>query len=246
MLEKVAGCPFCEQNNGKSQGEILTERLIAIAPKIGERAIYLSTENFITTVDQHPLTPDPYFLIIPRQHFTSFAQMPVQMNEELREHIEYVQMCTREKYSEGKKMTMVVFEHGQNETGNAVKSVYHAHLHVLWMDTSALEILGKVYGEFRRLDVSWQSSQITCQMDYLANLANKKIAGDYLYFFTGDDASGEQVVVIDEGYDFRSQLFRVILAEAAGVPFVNWKTATPMELTAFGKRLEEALPPKLV
>lgn len=204
-----------------------------------DQCLYKVTESLFTTVDEHPIIPEsPYFLLIPHQHITSFAQMNNKgIIEEMEEHFALLRQLVAQ-HRLGPKNNMIIFEHGQSRDGNAVKSVYHAHVHVMFTDYESDKILDHIISELRNLGVDYHLTHSSQPM--LTTIAQYVPAKtDYLYFCLGET----QIVAVDNGqYDFYSQFFRVILAKACSQRFIDWKEATSQQLAVFEQRLHESLP----
>ena len=228
----VANCPFCSVSDS-------LKRIDKVCPQLeNDRRIYLETNNFLTTIDSHPIIPEsPYFLIVPKEHYTSFAKLPRRLSGELSKHIKHVRKCVKNSFPESKKH-LVTFEHGQNKHGNKVKSVYHAHWHLIFTDYDVGRILQTALGELQRLNVDFRLTHKQ-EINPLSALISQVRDCDYLYFSANDI----KVQSIDNGNNgLYSQFFRVVMAQACSIPFIDWKNASPDELKVFGQRLYSSLP----
>lgn len=231
------GCLFCSSNDSPLE-DVIEDKFKNYLHNYHHRYVYLSSENFISFPDQHPVGDFPYFLIVPRFHYTSFVQMPLSYNEEVKKHIIYLQACVRKKY-ENQFNQVIIFEHGQNADGNKVKSVYHAHLHVMFVDQDESNIRDYINHRMQALGIETQKNILTSPFNYIFSLRSVVESDqDYLYFYSGQEDIGEQITVLDNGqYDLFSQFFRVLLAEACHNEFFDWKTASTAEADIFKKRL---------
>ncbi len=194
----------------------------------------------MVTIDKHPVTDDvcPYFLIYPYSHFTSFLNMPDEMSGELEGHIAFCRLAAESDPLTKGLRNRVIFEHGQMKDGNSVKSIYHAHLHVLFGNFDAEKLLAYALEEMARVEVQYQV--VPGNDPYIKTLHNNVPAGhDYLYFSVND----VRVIALDKGNDqIYSQFFRQIFARSCGAEFVNWKTASPEQDHRFCQRLYQSLP----
>lgn len=217
------------------------QKLQKICPRLeSERQIYLTTENLVTTVDAHPILPEsPYFLIVPKQHFTSFRRIEM-FEEELNEHIEFVKKCVKKSYPNSKK-NLITFEHGQSTDGKSAKSVYHAHWHLIFTDFNVDHVLDELTDELQEMEVSYELNY--SQETNIITEIKKHIHpnDDYLYF----SANHAKLTIPDNAHKsdkFPSQFFRVVVTKACNIEFINWKKTTQDHIAQFSERLYNDLP----
>ncbi|MBQ6449300.1 hypothetical protein IJJ08_00130 [bacterium] len=232
----VPGCVFCD-------AESRIPDTLAYAPGLDEsQTVYAFGRWFFVTIDKHIVTsaPTPYFLIVPYDHYTSYAQLSGDdKGAELEKLIAFTHFAVLNDRSTAPfALNRVIFEHGQMRQGNKVKSVYHAHLHVLYGQFAAEFLMASVLHEMEALEIPF--FLVDHHRNYLETLQTNVPAGvDYLYFQVNDTC----VVAIDEGNErIYSQFFRQILAKSSGDAFINWKTATEDEHQIFCERLYQSLP----
>jgi diadenosine tetraphosphate (Ap4A) HIT family hydrolase len=235
ITKKVSGCPFCAMKDGARK------KLEDICPKLeSARQIYLVTKNLVSTVDAHPILPEtPYFLIVPKEHFTSFRRIEM-FEEELNQHIEFLKKCVERSYPNSKK-NLITFEHGQSIDGKSAKSVYHAHWHLLFTDFNANHILDEVTDRLQKMEVSYELN-FSEKTSIIAEIKKHlDLQDDYLYF----SANNARLTILDNEHEhdkFPSQFFRVIIAEACNIEFINWKETTNDHIIQFRERLYNSLP----
>lgn len=232
--KKVGGCRFCD-----AAGRVWDT--LSFAPDLQpDECVYRWGKKTFLTIDKHPVTDAcvPYFLLVPYQHYTSFRVLPEEMGAEVDAMIAFAERAVRLDQRTSKLANRIIFEHGQSRDGNKVKSIYHAHLHVLFGDFPAERILAYTLEELARLEVPYQV--VPSGRSYLATLHQNVPTGmDYLFF----SVNNTEVVALDDGNDrIYSQFFRQILARTCDAEFINWKSASESQNDTFRSRLYRSLP----
>lgn len=228
---KVVGCKLCQS---------VEDRIRSFDEIAGDlpdnKRIYRVSENFIVGAEKHPVVESPYFLVYPKQHYTSFRQLPLDFDGELTELVAYllgISHCP----------TVIMFEHGQAKEGNKVKSIYHAHYHVIVTVLLAMKVIAALVSSLEHHRLKFvHFHQGDNKSGYIARLqAYLADAPEYLYFQVNDDC----FYIVDDGTaELPSQYFRVLLSEIAfpGVPFRNWKDGKKEDMEVFSQRLLKYLP----
>ena len=215
-------CLFCA---GATE---LTKRFSNYYPNFDLRkAIFYQTDNFITTPDMYPVVGDPYLLLIPKMHVTSFRKLGSSYRQEIAKHLSAMDKVL----NPSDKYARVMFEHGQNKDGNQTKSVYHAHLHVVYTNFCRRKISHRVMKDI----LSWDAIPLpTREPSFMSALEEQlEVDDDYLLF----SIDKVHLVVKDQCHSFPSQFFRVLLADLMGFQFINWKQAGQWQLNILGERL---------
>lgn len=177
-------CEICQEIRDRKSTSI-----ILINNGLGER-IVLETSNFIVvpTIGSYVLC---YFLIIPKKHYTCFAQLPIEYNMEL----QYITNTLRQFYHEVFGKSYILFEHGSFLTtvGNG-KSIVHAHLHAMPAKYTLIDSLC----DGNKLDIKLyiQKSMI---------LFNRKIFNQNSYLYVKDSDSKQAIISCA---DIKSQFLR--------------------------------------
>lgn len=215
-------CRFC------ASATELTKRFSGYYPNFDLRkAIYYQTDNFITTPDMYPIISDPYLLLIPKMHLTSFRKINDVYHQEIQAHLSFIDKILNPHGEHAR----IMFEHGQNKDGNQTKSVYHAHLHVIYTNFCRRKISHRVIKDVLSWDAIPLPINESCFMNALKG--QLKADDDYLLF----SIDGVHFLVKDHYHSFPSQFFRVILADLMGFQFINWKQTNKMQLSLMEERL---------
>lgn len=224
MAERLQSIPDCVLCGGREkQVKIMTDFLGPYSKDLG---VYVESEHFLVAPDLHPVVDDPYFLVFPRAHYTSFKLIPAEWDREMHEIGLYLAGL-------GSKSSVIIFEHGQMLDGNKVKSVYHAHTHVILTDEA--NILSRVEASIGELG----GRTVPVEFDSYGSISvlREKVEGDYLLF----RQDGRGLYVVDDGktMDIPSQYFRVLLQSIYNPlsRFVNWKSMSDNERNIFKRRL---------
>ncbi|MFA6110600.1 MAG: hypothetical protein WDA75_17700 [Candidatus Latescibacterota bacterium] len=195
-------------------------------------AIYAESGHYIVSPDKHPVIADPYYLIYPKDHVTSFQLLQPNHDNEIHELIQYIKDLSH-------KRSVIVFEHGQMRDGNKVKSVYHAHTHVI--PTNAENVLERVKEDI--IKRRGRTDSFTLDSYGAIKKLHDVDPGDYLLFHQ----DGVALYVQDNGsMDIPSQYFRVLLQQIMipESPFINWKHMSTSEADVFKQRVSD-LPHKI-
>lgn len=220
MVEQQPNCVLC---GGRAKQEEGIRKLFD--KYTTDLAVYAESKHFIASPDLHPIVEDPYFLIFPKEHLTSFELVPAEWDYEMHEIGSYLKdLCQKD--------SVVIFEHGQMKDGNKVKSVYHAHTHII--PTNSPNILASVEASVK--DLGGAVTPVVFDSFGTVSELNKRVKGDYLLF--RQDGAG--LFVSDNGtMDIPSQYFRVLLQELFNPMsrFINWKSMDKNEENLFKRRL---------
>ena len=124
-------CAFYGQFNEGSKG---TQEFFQIYPALREKGqIITSSDNFILIPDIAPITTD-HLLVVPKNHFRSFASLPKSFNKELEQIVSEV-INKMQKFHPSSEI--IAFEHGMGIIGaqtimcGGCGRTEHAHLHIL-------------------------------------------------------------------------------------------------------------------
>lgn len=183
-------CIFCQENrfvNNLKVGFTLSESLI------------YENEYIFVTPDLSPLVSG-HLLIVSQNHYNSFAEAPVKVQDALQREIEYIH---NNLYCE--KITW--FEHGAVFPGKGGASIDHAHLHVLPYD---LPVQKAVEADDRF------SKKVPFSKDIFHRLAKRQ---PYLWISNGFDSSSIYYVDI-----LPSQYLRDVVMNLQGRKNYNWKS----------------------
>ncbi|OGY78934.1 MAG: hypothetical protein A3B74_03515 [Candidatus Kerfeldbacteria bacterium RIFCSPHIGHO2_02_FULL_42_14] len=136
-------CAFYGQFDKGSKG---TREFFEIYPALQEKGqIIISSDNFILIPDIAPITAD-HLLVVPKNHFRSFASLPKSFNEEV-EQIVSEAVNKMEKFHPNSEV--VAFEHGMGTIDDQIimcggcGRTEHAHLHILPIPKGKDENVGK-------------------------------------------------------------------------------------------------------
>jgi diadenosine tetraphosphate (Ap4A) HIT family hydrolase len=117
------------------------------APDLPENKIIDQSENFYAKAALGHFVPG-YTLVLPKDHFICFAEVPVELYKELDRFIGRV----RRKLKTVTGKSTMIFEHGpMDRMHTAGACIEHAHLHLLPVSNKLLAPLKKRFG-FRRLE----------------------------------------------------------------------------------------------
>lgn len=163
-------CPFCDI---KTQGN----RLLS------------ETKNFYILCDMGPLV-EGHLLIIPKQHFMCFGQLPEQKYDELGHLLDEIKDFLMSSY----KKSLVLFENG-----GVSQTVSHAHLHIFPSEISIKEDLQKDLKQFKK------ASSIKSIKDFYKN------SGPYLFYREKDKG------LIFKGGNIEPGFLRAKCAQALGI-----------------------------
>lgn len=217
-----SNCLFCASVTD------LAERFSGYYPNFDLRkAIYYQTSNFITTPDMYPIINDPYLLLIPKMHLTSFRKIDDSYRQEIQVHLDFIDKIL----NPCGEYARIMFEHGQNKDGNQTKSVYHAHLHIIYTNFCRRKISHRVMKDI----LSWDAIPLPLHEPSFMTALKKQLGADEDYLLFSID--GMHLLVNDRSHSFPSQFFRVLLADLMGFQFINWKQANKVQLSVMEKRL---------
>lgn len=189
------GCPFCNKFNGKVDLSYFN-RYFAQKYNIEQRCVY-ETKNFACVPSLGSFV-EGYLLIVPRQHFLSFREVPYQHYDELNSIINVI----AEFYNYCYHSSFVIFEHGSSFDGKTGgMSVTHAHLHILPYKQSLISIISDFdFIRFENFNAFNENILIRqCEKPYLFF---KDIDGMYYY---------------SENANIPSQFFRKIICNDLGL-----------------------------
>lgn len=143
-----------------------------------ESQVLLRGKNVLVIADVAPLV-EGHCLIIPINHYASLAQCPPSTQDEIHTLIRRVSKVLFQVYNNG----VIVFEHGQCvEKTNEGCGINHAHLHILPLPSSNLEIAREYYTFFK--------------LDNLEDLTS--YVGDQSYLLIQSPSTGTEVLLINE------------------------------------------------
>ena len=201
-----SNCLFCASVTD------LAERFSGYYPNFDLcKAIYYQTSNFITTPDMYPVINDPYLLLIPKMHLTSFRKIDDSYRQEIQVHLDFIDKILN-PYG---KYTRIMFEHGQNKDGNQTKSVYHAHLHIIYTNFCRRKISRRVMKDI----LSWDAIPLPLHEPSFMTALKKQLETDEDYLLFSID--GVHLLVSDRSHSFPSQFFRVLLADLMSFQFIK-------------------------
>ena len=193
MLE-TRDCCICSQVLGDSKNDLIAT-LLGWGSYV--RRIPIEGEKFAVIPSLGPLTPG-HTLLCPKEHYTSFARLPDECEEE------YVHLKARlsDVLESVYKLPIHCFEHGMARKGTRVLcTVEHAHLHFVPAKVAV----------WSRLEVErvWETVG-----EPLADLRRAVAEMEYLYY-EGPDRT-RRVATLEPDRSCESQYLRKVFADALG------------------------------
>lgn len=199
MREK--NCCLCSQIDGDRNNDLIATSL-GTADYV--RRVPFESRHFAVIPSLGPLVPG-HTLLCPKQHFKSFASLPVNID------VEYlaVRQQLTEVLTSVYGMPIHCFEHGTaKESEHAVCTVEHAHLHFVPTEVEVWEELGRKF--------IWEHTDGT-----ISDLERTVQGLEYLFYGSPD---GKHKVTKARIGTFESQYIRKVFAKALGRPLAwNWR-----------------------
>jgi 8-oxo-dGTP pyrophosphatase MutT (NUDIX family)/diadenosine tetraphosphate (Ap4A) HIT family hydrolase len=221
-------CLFCHNLKGHIQN---AKKLL---PKITRSKFIISnTVNFFVTYEPFPINDDPYFLIIPKNHYNSFIQIPNDINSEINQII-------KDLIEMHKKQNIIIFEHGEQEDGKKAQSIYHAHTHLILSNNNYFQ---QMQSELNMLNIRFNIIKFP---NYSTQSVLKDLTHDQSYLLFRQNHEG--VLIIEtKNLPIYSQFFRVLMNNIDRQrPFVNWKNYDSNDAALIISRLSNILNSKKI
>lgn len=169
----------------------------------------LESQNFVLLPDISPLVPG-HCLIVPKEHFTSFARIPTHWAAELRDFTEQCAALISHLYS-----PPLLFEHGSGPSEpRSGACVHHAHTHFLPL-TAPVERWMSEFGRVLRTD-----GTTLCELPHHLE--------DYLAY---QDQLGQSYLVVHLNRRPPCQFIRRRIAEHRTLPNWDWEFGIAQGLT---------------
>lgn len=162
------------------------------------------TKNFFVIPDIAPLVTG-HILIISKEHYLSFGQLPYNLFEEFKTVKEYI----REK-SIKKGVNLTFLEHGPTILNDAGACIDHAHFHCIPLNFDIINILNSEFSIFE-----------TSSMDIMRSYAQKNIS--YLYYDSPYSKNQYIIPLNKDSHILPRQYFRKKIAEQAKLKHWNWR-----------------------
>jgi ATP adenylyltransferase len=198
---KKSTCCICSQIAGDATNDLVAQ---LIDTDTYVRRVPFESESFAIIPSVGPLV-EGHVLLSPKQHFKSFAQIPLALENEFRILKKKLATLLRTTY----RKRIHYFEHGSAKSAQQpMCTVEHAHLHVVPTDT---EIWPTLQHQFK-----WQ------RID--SNIADLcAVAGDMEYLWY-ESPEGHSVIAKGIEGTFESQYLRKVFAQAVGINEMwNWR-----------------------
>ncbi len=222
-MSSVNDCLFCKN----LKGHIKHARVLM--PWINSSKLIIDeTKNLFLTYELFPINEDPYFLVISRNHITSFNQIKENIDLEMNQLIEGI-------FNLHKKKHIVIFEHGGQIHEKRSQSVHHAHTHAILTNKKYFEQmkeeLNKIQIPFKILDFDNFSTQSVL----------KKNAKNQSYLLFRQDNRGIFILETPD-LPIYSQFFRILMNKINNQrPFVNWKSYNNVDADVIRARLNSII-----
>ena len=191
-------CEFCDEFSGG-----VNNGFYARYQDCPETRFVHSTENFCVFPSVGQLV-DGYLLVVPKDHYGTFDELPTQLVAELADTSERVRAVLSKIYG-----PCISYEHGARGPLNGGCGIYHAHLHVV--------PLTKVTDPIHALKLRFPHVELTHM-----NEMSKRGAGLSSYLFYQD--SKARLYLFDTG-PLPSQYMRKLLADSLGIQDWDWRSA---------------------
>lgn len=222
-MTNMGNCLFCNNLDGH------IKHACALMPWIKPSKFIISeTKNLFLTYELFPINEDPYFLIIPKRHATSFSQIKEKIDPEMNQLV----VALHDLY---KKKNVVIFEHGEQIHGKKAQSIYHAHTHVILTNKDYLrqmeEELNKIEIPFKKINFDNFSTQSLLEEN----------AGNQSYLLFRENKEGIFILETPDLPVF-SQFFRILMNKINNQrPFVNWKNYNDIDADVIRTRLNSII-----
>ena len=218
-MTDIKTCLFC--NN--LDGHIKHARKLMSWIKPSE-FIISETKNLFLTYELFPISEDPYFLIVPKKHSTSFSQLKKHVDLEISQLINT--LCDMYK-----KKNTVIFEHGEQTHGKKAQSIYHAHIHIILTNKNYLK---QMEDELNKIEIPFKEIGFN---NFFIQSILKKNAGNLGYLLFRQNNEGILVLETPEMPIF-SQFFRILMNKIDNQrPFINWKNYNNLDANVIKTRL---------
>ena len=195
LMPQYRECDFCD--------EVLGGRDNAFASRYGaefpDRSVS-STGNFRVVPSLGQIV-EGHVLVVPRLHYVTIGDLPLELVEEAQVVVELVRKGLRETYG-----NCVFFEHGAREPAAGGCGIYHAHLHAVPI------------GDGRDPVQQLIKQHLFVRIQNLGELARASAGHSYLYYETL--SSERYVCCVDR---LPSQYMRKLVAEFLGESHWNWR-----------------------
>lgn len=193
--QEFSECPFCAELNSISNSQYFKQNKLNIEGFSSR--IVISTENYVV-MPTVGCFREGYLLIVTKKHYYSFADVPLEMMEEIERLIERVKALLRDLYGQN----VICFEHGGAVCSMSMGScIDHAHLHILPYN-------GRLTEEIKPFALKSK------QIEGLSNL-RQYVASNTPYLLWQD--ADDSMFVVDSGF-VPSQFLRRVIAAHYGIP----------------------------
>ncbi|MFA5174478.1 MAG: HIT domain-containing protein [Candidatus Pacearchaeota archaeon] len=190
----------------------MSENCCVLGKAIKQNRLLAQTDNFFVIPTKGSMGIPGYLLIVTKEHYLGFGEVPTNQYSELLGLIDSVKGIIKSEY----KLNCLVFEHGPRLNEQSGQSIDHAHLHVVpGVDITkewAVDMMQRldhqgIFYRVERVEGFERAKQI---------MGSKK---SYLYV---ESPSGVQL--LSEQNFFRpSQYFRKMVAHQSGSKDWNWR-----------------------
>lgn len=165
-----------------------------------ERKIY-ENENFYVTVSIGAIV-EGHLLIIPKKHYLSMGELPQKLMCELKDLMDSISGILTKDYNMG----VMAFEHGTGRNSDlSAASVIHAHMHLLPIPNTLLDVIEQYGCEIE-------------QLDNISDLSQYAQRGESYLFYMDIDKK----MYCIENSSLPSQFFRKVAAEKYDLGEWDW------------------------
>ena len=192
-----SGCLLCDEVRGEYPLSLRLGLYATAADKV-----IMETEHFLLLPDISPIVPG-HSLLISKDHFPCFTQLPNSMLEEFRDARDKAVSRIAATYGEP-----LLFEHGSSsDTRRSGVCVQHAHIHLLPVRAPVEDWLEK-FGELVPFDLFTADSR-------------QNLPEDYLWY---RNQLGSEYLVSNFYESIPCQFIRRALAQHLAISNWNWKS----------------------
>ena len=207
-------CCFCHDLEGHA------ENIRQLLPELGAKLIVAETPHLLAFGEAYPVVDEPHYLITPREHYQAFSHLPEGFDQEMDGLVRH--LADRD---------FIMFEHGELADKVKVRSVLHAHTHLIPTNRN---MLAQVVEKTRQAGVIPQY----VHFDGLSTIKQlNRVVDENGYFMFRQGEHG--FFVPEAGHELPSQFFRRVIDELTEPeqPFLDWKELDDESKIIFQRRL---------
>jgi len=168
MMNKE-NCPFCDNF------DLHRQNVANLIPEWrGTSLTVAESPHLVVVAEPYPIVPNPYYLIVPREHNNSFADVSPRYDGEMSKIMYFLQNLSGTN-------EFVLFEHGdRQDSERKTKSISHAHAHFIPIDGN-FNILSWIEDQLRNYGVKSNLVEFE-DLGVIRQLQSKVGEEDYLLF----------------------------------------------------------------